>query len=234
LVDVVPETNLVSENLEGKMGSRHVIIASLAILAGACSIQPLPQDVTGVSTVQIVSRVRCEIRDAIRGVVVRALRRRAEEFQFPSYLELATKLENEPLLWAKFRSPLKASVLGLEPDALKVFERYNHAAIAYDFQFDITEKNENSAGLGFLRTSIIPKRTISFDAGGSAILQRRNERHFRIADSFENLVTLVDEQYCTGIAGAPEDRKRANIMYPITGSLGLRDLIGTFLTLNQS
>ena len=36
----------------------------------ACAIHPVPEDVTGVSTYQIVRQIRCEARDVVKKTVI--------------------------------------------------------------------------------------------------------------------------------------------------------------------
>ena len=50
-----------------------------ALLLPACSIHPLPEDVTGVTTYQIVRQIRCETRSAVIAIIVRELRREADD-----------------------------------------------------------------------------------------------------------------------------------------------------------
>ena len=42
------------------------ILAPLAALIGGCSVHPLPDDVTGVSTYEIVQQIRCEAARAVK------------------------------------------------------------------------------------------------------------------------------------------------------------------------
>jgi hypothetical protein len=44
---------------------RRLIAIASSFGVGACAIHPLPEDVTGVDTRQIVHRIRCEARDAV-------------------------------------------------------------------------------------------------------------------------------------------------------------------------
>jgi hypothetical protein len=42
------------------------VVLPIALLGlGACAIHPVPEDVTGVRTTQIVHRIRCEAREAV-------------------------------------------------------------------------------------------------------------------------------------------------------------------------
>lgn len=53
----------VSSILGAMLGRFACIFPVLCVLAG-CAIHPLPDDVTGVTTAQIVQQIRCETRDA--------------------------------------------------------------------------------------------------------------------------------------------------------------------------
>ena len=44
---------------------RVVLPVALSFALGACSIHPLPEDVTGLKTAQIVHRIRCEAAKAV-------------------------------------------------------------------------------------------------------------------------------------------------------------------------
>lgn len=46
--------------------------AGLTLALAGCAVHPLPQDVTQVSTVQIVSRIRCEARDGLQEALAKA------------------------------------------------------------------------------------------------------------------------------------------------------------------
>jgi hypothetical protein len=47
------------------MHYRSVIVSSLAALLGGCAIHPLPENVTGIDTPDIVRQIRCESREAV-------------------------------------------------------------------------------------------------------------------------------------------------------------------------
>ncbi|SDJ99814.1 hypothetical protein SAMN05216338_10792 [Bradyrhizobium sp. Rc2d] len=189
------------------------IFAATAFCAG-CAIKPLPQDVTGNDTYRIVEKIRCETRDAIRSFILGELDKQDRS--------LADALRNGTLTFAELNRYRQK----LSPEAQTDFDKYDQAAIAYDFTFDITEKNNVSAGADFLRT--FSRGPLTLGVAGSNERQRQNTRNFRVTDSFEELVTKVSDGYCTDRELAP------NYVYPITGSIGMVELVGTFLDLNQS
>jgi hypothetical protein len=204
----------VRQYLWGQALRTVLIVITLAVWCAGCAIKPLPQDVTGNDTYQIVQKIRCETRDSVRSFILGVLDR--------SDPDVAAGLRSGSLTFDAVNRNRKR--LGSEAQA--VFNKYDQAAIAYDFTFDITEKNDVSANSDFLRTLI--RGPITLGVSGSNERQRQNTRNFRITDSFEELATKVSDDYCV------DGRIPQNYMYPITGSIGMSELVGTFLDLNQS
>lgn len=168
----------------------------IGALAGAlglagCSVHPLPENVTGFDTVQIVAKVRCEVRDGIRAYILGALSEPRLAQVFPRAAELSDGLDRGTLKWRRLRAYL--TEYRADPDTWKVFERYNGGAIAYEFIFNITENNKTVGSLDLLQT--LTRGTISGGVGASSTLDRNNIRTFSLADNFEDLVTLFDESY---------------------------------------
>lgn len=213
---------------------RWLAACSVAVGAAGCASRPVPDDVTGYNTYQIVSRIRCEMRDAIRDRVTNAIRVRAgrvDNLTAQKYLAIAEGLENKTLPWSNLYVYLKQ----LDRDLNAVVQTYHLSAIAYEFKFDMTEQNTSSASLNFL--GAVTRGTINVSASAGNDLTRHNTRSFTVTDNFENLVTLVPEYYCdpNGPAGTIHVRRHSqDLVYPITGSLKLDELVRSFLDLNQS
>lgn len=144
---------------------------ALAVSCASCSIHPLPQDVTGDDTYRIVQKIRCEARDAIESYVLGAL-----DQSIPSDQEIARKLRTGELGFNFDRKTLSS-------DAQQAFNKYDQAAIAYDFTFNITEKNDVTANTDFLRT--FGRGPFTVGIMGSSQLQRQNTRNFVVSDTFE-------------------------------------------------
>lgn len=219
-----------SRDREGAMRLiRWMAVCGFAVAAAGCSIRPLPEDVTGYDTVQIVSKVRCEVRDALRSYVTGAL---ARPERAGRYARLVETLEHPDFDWRELRAEFKRH--RLDADTFAVFERYNGGAIAYEFTLNINEVNGNSVGFDFLEN--ITRGTVKLGLNASNNLTRVNNRTFRIVDNFEILATLVPKRYCEPSANFPihANRDRRNYLYPITGSLKLWELVGSFLNLNQA
>jgi hypothetical protein len=195
---------------------RAIVACGVSIAAASCSTHPLPEDVAGKNTYQIVAQIRCEARDGIRSFARGVIRK--------GNPELADALKTGAI---SYREALRR--LGRDKAARGIREalaKYEYAAIAYDFTFDITEANKLNATADLL--SPFSRGTFTLGATAGSTLQRENTRNFRIADSFGNLAINVTDKYCRDVADG------SNWIYPITGKIGVGELIGTFLNLNQS
>ncbi len=208
-------------------------LLALGLTVAGCSVHPLPEQVTGFDTVQIVAKVRCEVRDGLRSYVNGYLSSPAVMQDFPRGKELADRLIADPSQWSRLRPLLKD--YGAGPGTMLVFETYNGGAIAYEFLFNGTETNVQSGSIDLLQT--LTGGAISGNLTSSSTLDRNNIRNFSISDNFEFLTAYVDSDYCgpgssNGIE--PGHREKQNIVYPVAGALGLQELVGAFLNLNQS
>lgn len=191
---------------------RLLTIGFLCAAAAGCSIHPLTEDVTGYKTAAIVQKIRCEARDAIRHHILIALRRRG-------HADVADELERGITEWTVDRSRFNR-------ETQRVLEKYDHAAIAYGFTFDITEKNHATGALDFLKP--VTRGVFNLGFRATSQLERENGRNFIISDTFEKLVTGLPTKYCKEIV------EGKNWVYPITGTIGLQELVHTFLDLNES
>lgn len=146
------------------------MVAVLTTLFGACSIHPLPEDVTGVSTSVIVRKIRCEARDA---VVKKALIYMKSKGFYLDKRQLET-------LDIKKTDPY-----------LQLFAK---TGIVFSFSLQGTENN----GLTLTGDIINPLRhgveTLNGSLGGS--LQRDNIRAFTVTDNFLELAQQIKDDYC--------------------------------------
>jgi hypothetical protein len=190
---------------------RVLPLSLFALGVAGCSIHPLPDDVTRLATRQIVHHIRCEARTAIKHAIIDYLRKagltdfmnRIETNQFP-FEELDRHL---PELPAKVRANIV---------------KYERAAITYDFTFDITEQNTVAAEVDFV--NLLSHGTFTMPSKGTNDLQRQTVRLFRVNDNFGELIQLKS---CT------EDGSPENLMYPVSGTIGLGEMVETFVDLNQ-
>lgn len=204
-----------------KFFSVAAIVAS--IFAGGCAIHPVPEDVTGVDSVIIARQIRCEARETLVDTIKFWLSRLAAADNRRAQ-ELLQLYESSPdaindFNYALFKDPRDKYVRSLA----KVF--YD-AGIAYTFDLTMTENNDFSAGLSFLRP-LEPRVTLGI--GGSANRRRANNRVFTLTDTFGGLlkmnVAVRGVRYCDGHV------VKANYAYPIAGRIGVDKVMTDFIRL---
>ncbi len=164
--------------------NRLFAVASTGALAVAtgCSVHPLPDDVTRISTVDIVKSIRCEALAGLDSL-------RPEE-------------------QARAAPIINATVIG------------------FDFVFEIDEKNSAS---GDPKSSLLTFANGSKFTGGltgSATLDRMNTRRFTIIDALADLPKPENRALCS-------DKARANWTYPIGGTIGMDEVVRTYLKLEM-
>jgi hypothetical protein len=101
---------------------------------------------------------------------------------------------------------------------------YGGVAVAYDFKFDITENDNADAGLAFKLP--FAKSIFDLSAGGELKLKRVAKRVFSAQETFAEMVTR--NVWC----GDFRPREK-NLLHPITGSIGLRETVRTFVALSE-
>ena len=150
-----------------------VLCASIGV--SGCTIHPIPFDVPGYRTIDIVKKIRCETKRALD--------------KFSQDEELKRRI-------------------------------YDRMSIGYHFTFTITENNKVGAGAGFALP--VTHGTFTLGVNGSADRQRLGERDFTLIDTFKE---AREDKVCS-IEATGE-----NYAYPITGVIGLEEVIRTFLEL---
>lgn len=193
----------------------HVVclVAAISIGLTACSIHPLPQDVTHDTTLSIAQKIRCETHRAVSAVLA-------------SQLSLSTKPETRALAVDLASGKREtASITSKEIDSLTLdfWEKYRATAVGYEFEFLISENNRNSGTAAFQ----LPFTNGTFTVGiaGGKELSRQNKRKFKVIETIEE---LAFSQPCSE---APETSKE--FIYPITGSVGMDEVIDTFYRLSR-
>jgi hypothetical protein len=100
---------------------------------------------------------------------------------------------------------------------------FNKGAIGYIFDFDIIEHNQAGLDVAFSQPFISGGAFDLTLTGAKADLLRRAERRFTIVDTFEELKR----------ADCSEELRRSRFKYPIAGSIGLNEVIATFIGIDQ-
>ena len=101
-------------------------------------------------------------------------------------------------------------------------------------EFDITEQNDVGASVDVLST--LSRGTISLSPGARFNGKRRSDSTFRMQDGFGELIyNAYTAQACRELKSSriayPEN---PNLIYPITGKLGLEAPLDEFFSLNMS
>lgn len=205
---------------------RFAAVAAVSLLS-ACAIHPVPEDVTGLDTADIVKQIRCETRDAVRGVILRYLRRLATDGNNRIAQDLLTKFEAEPDSMADF-DPQRSFRESEYSQIRNVLDVIYSAGVAYTFDLTMSEDNNLGASANFLGPW-----AAKFTLGlmGDANRTRENERTFTITDKVSFLLrelnTPKPQRYCDGhIALGP------NYIYPIAGRIGVDNTVYTFFQLS--
>ena len=192
---------------------RAIILGCAALGMAGCSIHPLPDDVTHLRTSEIVHHIRCEARTAIKRAII-------DYFRKVNLTEFVDQLDQNLLPLEQLDLHLREMPATVRTNIIK----YEPAAITYDFTFDITEQNTVAAELDFV--NLLSHGTFSMPSKGTSDLQRQTVRLFRVNDTFGELIQLRSSR-CT------EDGSPENFVYPVSGSIGLREMIETFVDLNE-
>jgi len=202
---------------------------SLSLFSG-CAIHPLPEDVTGVDTYHIVRQIRCETREALRKMVIDWLRDLGTDHPSqPADLharELADLYETDPDAFSDFGPQvLPGPKYVHERDIINLFA---DAGIAYNLDLTITENNDFTGDVNFLKPLFSGKFTLGVKA--DATRSRQNERVFTATDTFGYLVTQLNKpkrgvRYCDRFIVGP------NYVYPIVGQIGVYKSVRSFVEL---
>jgi hypothetical protein len=203
--------------------------AALSVLFFAgCAIHPVPEDVTGLDTADIVKQIRCETRDAARKIILRELERLATAGNNITAQNLLTQYTENPDAMTVF-NPNVLFPGGENIEVRNFFNLVYAGAIAYTFDLTMSENNNLGAGVDLLGAW---KATFTMGITGDANRMRQNERTFTITDKFSFLLRELNtpkngRQYCDGhIAWGP------NYIYPIVGRIGVYNTVYTFFQLS--
>jgi hypothetical protein len=199
-----------------RAGAARSVVLLFSLIVAGCSIHPVQQDVTGVPPVEIIHHIRCETRLAIQDKAIELLLNYRDGQHQPS-VALANSLKE-----------IRGQAWNFDPRSLTTqeerafYNRYILTGIAYDFTLDITEDNRATLLADPVRVITNGVAGVGLDASGD--FSRNNARRFIMSDTFAKL--LGDPRLACG------DRA-PNFAYPIAGRIGMKELISTFVDLNE-
>ncbi|WGD55668.1 hypothetical protein QA641_18370 [Bradyrhizobium sp. CB1650] len=205
------------------------LVPVVAVVLAGCSLHPVQQEVTGIRTADLVQYIRCETRLAIQDKAIELL---IDEYrQNPSIPQSPLIAELTDRRGKTWDPKIKARMNAHER---LIYDRYIQTGIAYDFSFDITEDNSASGAADPVKLFSGGAAGIGLSASGD--FRRQNIRHFIVSETAQDLlesnsVGIVREEdrkaYC------PSDYRSSNFAYPISGNIGMYELISTFFDLNE-
>ena len=195
---------------------RNLAVALCLIVLVACAIHPLPEDVTGVSTYDIVRQIRCEARKAIIDSTI-------------GWLTNDPKVDSESKqIGSEFANNLRR-IDTLNPKLFKgrvrrIMTVFYDTGIAYNFNLQMTENNNIDPTINLLKP-FKNGGVFTMGVSGVADRQRQNTRIFTVTDKFSDLIQNVPDDYCTNYI------VRENYIYPIAGKVGIEKVIQDFIRL---
>ena len=184
------------------------IVVSTISLTG-CAIHPLPDDISRETTYSIIQKIRCEAKAQVI-VEVRELLSRSRS-------PIVQSLDPEQVV-------IKLATVRKNDAAIaNIIEKYRLSVIGYGFTFRIAEENHNRADANFILP--LTHSTFTLGLGASVNKDRESERKIDVLDTFEELADLD----CTETTGPSR-----NLLYPITGSIGMGEIVHSFLSLSET
>lgn len=197
---------------------RGLCVGGLILSQAACSLHPLPEDFGPLPTFMIVRKIRCEAREAVKRELLFYLSTKKDD-------RVAQELVRE-------LSPPSADIIKvmrpridhLSDDVKNDLTDFGDSGIAYDFAFDMTEANNIDPSLDLLK--VFSNGMFSLGVSAKNDRKRQNIRNFTVTDTFVGLLRVNYDDYCEGELAAGK-----NYMYPITGKIGIAEMIRTFIAL---
>ena len=192
--------------------------SACALLASGCAIHPQPRDVTGVPTFEIVQRIRCETRQSVIDLTLKYAGSRKPDSQ-----DHIQALDTAKMLAAEFEANPDDSTK-LNPNLFtgevrKTLTAFWTTGVAYNFKLDMTEINNADGSLNI--GSLFGRRLFGIALQAGLDRTRENTRTFTVTDNFGELVK--------GLTGCKNELVGPNYIYPITGRIGVEDMIEEFV-----
>lgn len=211
------------------MYMRCVAALATGALMGSCAIHPVPEQVTGLDTADIVKQIRCETRDAARKIILDLIGNVATSAKDPIAQELFDRYHENQDLMVDF-NPNRAFPGDDYRNLRNALNLIYGAAAAYTFELTMNETNNIGSITNFLGAW---QATFTMGLTGDLNRSRQNVRTFTITDKFSFLLRELNrpgpgfKPYCNGhIALGP------NYIYPIAGKIGVYNTAYTFFQLS--
>jgi hypothetical protein len=171
------------------------------------------------STYEIVQKVRCEAREAVKQELIAILL----QSEYAHTQELgrdiaAGRLRPENLDFADIDDPRVHDLV----------VKYSEAAIAHEFQFTMSEGDNETANFT-LKDPLTSGGIFTLNISGGHKRSRENVRNLVTADTLGDMFDTRSYETCARFPATGEK----NWVYPITGSIGIAEVLHTFLLLSE-
>jgi hypothetical protein len=186
---------------------------ALALAASGCAIHPQPRDVTGVPTFEIVQRIRCETRQSVIALTLTYASKKGDSQDQATAARLSAEFDANP----KASTKLSPNLFG--GDVRKNLNTFWTTGVAYNFKLDMTEVNNADGSLNI--GSLFGRRLFGVALTAGLDRTRENTRTFTVTDNFGELVK--------SLTGCEDELVGPNYIYPITGRIGVQDMIEAFV-----
>jgi hypothetical protein len=191
-----------------------------ALWLAGCTIHPLPDEVTGVSTFDIVKQIRCEARQAIFDFAIHWLVDIQDDDADARRIGMEFREGRRPI--HEFNYTL------FKPPIRQLVEPFFGTGIAYNFQLQMQEINNIDPMTDLL--TLNGKNVFTSPVSGNADRIRQNLRTFTVTDTFGFLIHNIPDRpqnndYCSGHIVGP------NYIYPVAGKVGVDRMIDDFINL---
>jgi hypothetical protein len=181
-------------------------IATLLTLT-ACSVRPVPDDVTPLPTEDIVASMRCEVRNVVAARIMAEQSKDGLAYEPTHVLDAKTN----------------AAIAAVNPALAAKLHAYGASVIAYHFDFSVTEHNSAKAGAAFGAPMFGGQFGLGIDVATDKV--REGKREFRTSETFGDLAKLKNcDRFPT---------RRPDFNYPVSGSVGMAKAIETFIALAE-
>jgi hypothetical protein len=145
-----------------------------------------------------------------------------EDFSRSSTIDIVESIrcEAQAAIWSHAQ---KASLKdgGANARDYRPLPKFRKAVIGYEFQFTITEQNNKDSSASFALP--FQEGRFSFGITANKDLKRESDRNFKFVETFEDVIAA-------NCARGPREK---NFKYPITGEIGLAEVVETFIRLEQ-
>lgn len=211
---------------------RSCVFLSASLAIAGCSIHPLPDDVTRDTTLEIVNKIRCEARDALVERIMSVLAEPIGDSLEPSPKNLMVLQKMESPGGMSSDSICDLDIAEFEPETMDRFNVFATSSITYSFRFTISENKTKSGAATF--NMPFTKGNFILGIGAGSDKTRQNERKITFGDTFSSLVTGRNSSgKRTGLFCEYVKKPRKHWIYPITGEIGLFEVVNTYIDLSK-